>query len=141
MSDSRLPVWNGDVNALPPVGKFLYKGTEYNWRICDCGCKRPLGFIGEKHDFGMTVRMRGTNQGDILASVLVKLGKTEELIAAGPDRDAAAGLLNDTLGEMQLMPDRPDYDEVLTSKGIEVMEMDAAILEALGLPPEIAALF
>ncbi len=78
MSD--LVVWTGDTNNLPPAGeKFIYKDVEYIWKPCTCKeqCLRPKAYKGGEMDLEMTIRLRGTNQGVPLLTVLVKLGKME----------------------------------------------------------------
>lgn len=136
---SNISVWDGDYNNLPPK-EFSFNGQAYTWELCDCGCERPLGYKNGEHDFEMTVRLRGNNQGDPMATVLVKLGKMEELIAAGREHMSVATLLDKTLFELLPLPTAPEFDEALEKYGINEVELIFATGEAAGIPEELTQL-
>lgn len=141
-----LYLWDGNPSELPEMGKpFIYNGEQYVWERCLCGCEKPLGFLGnevEDRDFEMTVRLRGKDQGDPLASVLVKLGKMEEMIQTKGNPHAIGKVLNDYLGEagVQSTNDFDEKVELFASKGIAIEELYLALAEAVGIPIELAML-
>lgn len=83
----KVPVWDGNTEVLPPeFDLFLYKGKQYLWHKCDCAnprCKRPLAVLAETGlcDPIMTIRIRGKDQGEPEAMLLVKIGATSNEIA------------------------------------------------------------
>jgi hypothetical protein len=146
MRKTRVPVWDGNPESLPQMGKlFLYRGKKFSWRICSCGCGRPAGYLKGKLNKAMTIRLRGSDQGDAIYSVLVKLGKIEELIQAVvlSGKEAVNSLLEATLGEIYVQVGGYGYKAVnafLDTKGISETEMGIATGEAIGLPFELAVM-
>lgn len=132
---TKLVVWDGNLDKLPESEiPFLYKDKEYYWEMCPCGCDKPLGFLGnevEKRDFEMTVRLRGVDQADPIATVLVKLGLMEELIATNGDNDSVLRLLDSQLvNELKAPESQEEWDKCmgfLASKGISEIEWVEAL--------------
>jgi hypothetical protein len=87
-SSLNVPDWNGDPGNLPEKEKlFTYKGHTFMWSECDCGkCERPMVYPAgtATPDFGMTVRMRGVDNGNPALNVILKSGvvSVEELAEA-----------------------------------------------------------
>ena len=139
-------LWDGNPSELPEVGEpFIYNGKKYVWEMCTCGCEKPLGFLAnevENHDFEMTVRLRGQEQGHPLLSVLVKLGKMEEVIRTHGNPHAIGKILNDYLRKIGV-GSPGDFDknvEHFASKGISIEELYLALNQALGIPLKLAIL-
>ena len=135
---SNIQEWNGDSNHLPEK-EFSFKGQVYTWKPCDCSehCQRPLAYKDGHVDLELTTRLRGADQGDYMSSVLVKLGKMEELIIAGANRALIADLLEITLFAMLPLPGTPKFDEMIEKYGISELELIFATGEAAGIPEEI----
>ena len=128
--------WDGTQKNLPLANQpFFYKGKTDNfvWRPCNCkeSCQRPIAY---SVDFAMTTRLRGTNQGELMSNVLVKLGHMEELIQAGENIVAIAKLLNDVLPELP-KPGEDGFESFLAKKDIPVEELATAVLKALRMSP------
>lgn len=133
---SNIPVWEGDYKNRP-ANLFSFKGEEYTWELCDCGCKRPLAYKNGDFNFELTIRLRGTDQGDYMATVLVKLGKMEELVAAGRDHESVGNLLEKTLMELLPLPGASNFDEELAKYDVTELELIFATGEAVGIPVEL----
>ena len=72
-----------------------------------------------------------------MATVLVKLGKMEELIQAGRDHESIGMLLDKALGELLPLPGSEDFDSALAKYEIDELEIIFATGEAVGVPPEL----